>query len=96
MENILMSDRSDHDPERGSSTALPQPPRFVERHFTPQELAELWRLDETTIRRIFQDEPGVLRIGKLKRHDGKRDYVTLRIPESVANRVYDKRTGRAA
>ena len=62
------------------------------RHFTAAELGELWQLDESTIRRLFQDEPGVLRIGKSNRRDGKRDYVTLRIPEGVARRVYEERT----
>jgi hypothetical protein len=62
-----------------------------ERHYTPKELAENWKLDESTIRRIFQDEPGVLKIGKSGRRDGKRDYVTLRIPESVATRLYRER-----
>lgn len=62
------------------------------RHFTVTELAEIWRLDETTIRRMFQDESGVFKIGKMNRRDGKRDYVTLRIPESVARRVYEKRS----
>ena len=61
-------------------------------HYTASELAELWKLDETTIRRMFQDEPGVLKIGKSKRRDGKRDYVTLRIPEAIALRVYAART----
>ena len=61
------------------------------RHFTAAELGELWQLDESTIRRIFQDEPGVLKIGKSQRRDGKRDYVTLRIPESVAIRIYRQR-----
>jgi len=61
------------------------------RHFTASELGEIWKLDETTIRRIFQDEPGVLKIGKSKRRDGKRDYVTLRIPEAVALRIYQER-----
>jgi len=60
------------------------------RHFTAAELADIWRLDETTIRRIFQDEPGVLRIGKASRR--KRQYFTLRIPESVALRVYRERS----
>jgi hypothetical protein len=63
-----------------------------ERHFTPKELAGLWCLDETTIRRMFQDETGVLRIGKSNRRDGKRDYVSLRIPESVALRVHEERS----
>ena len=62
------------------------------RHFTVAELAEIWKLDETTIRRIFQDEPGVLKIGKSNRRDGKRDYITLRIPEAVALRVYRERS----
>jgi hypothetical protein len=62
-----------------------------EPHFTPQDLAEIWKLDETTIRRIFQDEAGVLKLGKANRRDGKRDYITLRIPESVAERVYRER-----
>ena len=63
-----------------------------EQHFEPSELAKLWRLDATTIRRMFQDEPGVLKIGKSNRRDGKRDYVTLRIPKNVAERVYRERT----
>ena len=63
-----------------------------ERHFTAQELAELWTLDTSTIRRLFQDEPGVLKIGKANRRDGRRDYMTLRIPESVACRVHWERS----
>jgi len=63
-----------------------------ERHYTPKELAELWRLDESTVRRMFQDEPGVLKIGETGRR-GKRDYVTLRIPPSTAARFYRARTG---
>lgn len=62
-----------------------------ERHFTAAELGALWKLDESTIRRMFQDEPGILKIGKSNRRDGKRDYVTLRIPEAVARRVYEER-----
>jgi len=46
---------------------------------------------ESTVRRMFIDEPGVLKYGKASRHDGRRDYVTLRIPESVARRVYEQR-----
>jgi len=63
-----------------------------ERHFTPKQLGELWGLDESTVRRIFQDEPGVLKIGKSGRRDGKRDYMSLRIPESVAVRVHKERS----
>jgi hypothetical protein len=63
-----------------------------ERHFTPKQLADLWLLHESTIRRLFVDEPGVLKYGKVSRRDGHRDYVTLRIPETVARRVYEART----
>ena len=63
-----------------------------ERHYTPKEIATLWGLDESTVRRIFVDEPGVLKIGKSNRRDGKRDYVSLRIPESVAQRIHRERS----
>lgn len=65
-----------------------------ERHYSPLELAKIWGLDASTIRRIFRDESGVLKHGKQDRRDGKRDHVTLRIPESVARRVYGERTRR--
>jgi hypothetical protein len=72
------------------------PDTAFERHFTPQEIAELWKLDESTVRRMFIDEPGVLVYGKEKRRDGRRDYVTLRIPASVAQRVHERRMRKAS
>lgn len=60
-----------------------------EQHYTPQELAKIWGVSAETIRVLFRDEPGVLKIGK----DGtrfKRGYRTLRIPESVAERVHTR------
>lgn len=79
-------------PERNGERKIRPVLLTFERHFTPKELAALWALDESTIRRIFYDEPGVLRIGKAQRRDGKRDYVSLRIPESVAARVHQERS----
>ena len=67
-------------------------PTVLERHYTPGELAQAWKLDETTVRRIFIDEAGVLKIGRATARAGKRSYLTLRIPESVADRVYRERT----
>ena len=58
-----------------------------ERHFSVKELAEMWRLSPAAIRRLFRAEPGVVRFGA-DRRGHKRDYVTLRIPVSVAERVY--------
>ena len=56
--------------------------RFQERHYTVAEIAEMWKLSPDAVRKIFENEPGVLVIG----NDGsrsKRGYHTLRIPESV-------------
>jgi len=50
-----------------------------ERMLTPREIAEVWRVSERTVQRIFAGEPGVLKLGQ--RH--KR----LRIPEEVLERV---------
>jgi hypothetical protein len=75
---------------------MPLDATAFEHHYTPHDLAELWKFDESTIRRMFIDEPGVLIYGKERRRDGRRDYVTLRIPESVARRVYERRTRRTS
>ncbi len=64
----------------------------TEQHLTPREIAEAWQLDVSTVRRLFQDEPGVLKIGKANRRDGRQDFMTLRIPESVACRVHRARS----
>lgn len=58
-----------------------------ERHFTPADLAKAWSVDVETIRNVFRDEPGVVKIGD-KNPKHKRSYLTLRIPESVAVRVH--------
>ena len=58
-----------------------------EPHLTPQQLAEKWGVSVQTIRSVFQNEEGVLKIGR----DGtrtRRTYKTLRIPLSVAERVH--------
>lgn len=60
--------------------------------YTPVELAKLLSRDVSTIRRMFVDEEGVIRFGKANRRDGKRDYVTLRIPASVVQRVLGENT----
>ena len=59
----------------------------IEKHYTVLELAELWNLSENTIRRIFENEPGVLRWGS-REGRFKRRYTTLRIPETVVLRVH--------
>lgn len=61
-----------------------------EKHYSPQELSEQWGLSYETLRVLFRNEPGVIRIGRLGRQDGKRDHVTIRIPASVAARVHER------
>jgi hypothetical protein len=35
-----------------------------DKHYTPAQLAEAWGLSPETIRELFRNEPGVLKIGK--------------------------------
>lgn len=59
-----------------------------ERHYSPAEIAELWNLSVDCVRKIFESEPEVLVIGKPQSQRGKRSYTTLRIPQSVLDRVH--------
>jgi hypothetical protein len=59
-----------------------------ERHYTTAELAEKWHLDPKTLREIFKKEPGII---MLRSHrNSVRRYSSIRIPESVARRVYTR------
>jgi hypothetical protein len=64
----------------------------AERHYRVRELATLWGFSANTIIRLFATEEGVIR---LVSGIGKRKYVTLSIPESIALRVHE-RLGREA
>ncbi len=70
----------------------------TERHFTPTQLAELWNMSPSTVRELFAEEEGVIRLGEPSRREGKklvRSYYSMRIPESVATRVHDSLTSTA-
>ena len=60
-----------------------------ERHYAVTEIAELWNLSADKVRDLFQNEPGVLVIGE-RSPRRKRRYVTLRIPQSVLERVHSR------
>jgi transcriptional regulator GlxA family with amidase domain len=64
-------------------------PVAFEKHYSVRELAAQWNLSERTIRRMFAGEPGVVEWGQDETRS-KRTYKTLRIPESVAQRVHRK------
>jgi hypothetical protein len=64
----------------------------TERHYSIQEIASLWNISEDGARRLFQDEPGVIELGQNKQRAGRRSYRTIRIPESVLERVHRRRS----
>jgi len=60
-----------------------------EKHYSIIEISKLWALSQKTVRKIFEDEPGVIQWGTEEtRH--KRGYRTLRVPETVLLRVHRK------
>jgi hypothetical protein len=67
-------------------------PQAHERHYTASEIAEMWRLDASTVRRLFRDVPGVLKIGERGVRRGRqREHLTIRVPESVLHRFHRER-----
>ena len=60
-----------------------------ERHLSIAEIAATWNLSQDVVRRLFEKEPGVLVVETARRY--KRRYRTLRIPESVVQRVHKKK-----
>ena len=69
----------------------PTPGTPLERYYSPQEIAKMFNLSDETVRREFHDFPGVLKIGQGRLSRKGRPRVTLRIPESVARRVYARK-----
>jgi len=57
-------------------SAIPSAP--LERHYSPEELGQIWNLSADTVRRLFEREPGVLVIERNRSR--ARRYRTLRIP----------------
>ena len=66
-----------------------------ERHFTVDEIAADWNLSRDTIRRVFINEDGVLRLSRPGTRY-KRAHMTLRIPESVKWKVHRRMSTKAA
>ena len=60
----------------------------LEKHYRVKDLAALWGVSAKTVRRVFTNEPGVVRIGN--HGTGNRKCVVLSIPESVALRVHER------
>jgi hypothetical protein len=73
-------------------TVATQSSLHAERHYAVAEIAEMWNLSVDKVRELFADEPGVLVIGK-RRPFRRRPYLTLRIPQSVVERVHARLSG---
>jgi hypothetical protein len=82
--------------ELASSTSGERPTNAVvsdrERHFTVAELSKRWFFSANTIRRLFSQEPGVVRIARPQTRS-KRGYTSIRIPERIAERVHRRLQG---
>jgi hypothetical protein len=59
-----------------------------EPHFKIWQLAERWGWSENYVHSLFVDEPGVIKPPAKQKN--KRVRVSLRVPLSVANRVYER------
>jgi hypothetical protein len=57
-------------------------PQLSDRYFKTSELADRWRKHPSTIRRMFSDQPGVLKFGH-NPSQRRRPYVNLLIPERL-------------
>lgn len=79
--------RSKH--EGRTTTPAPQPflpptDSAVEQHFTPAQVAQQWGVSARTVRRLFANTPGVLKLGTKGKH------VSLRIPSRLLKAHYTK------
>ena len=63
----------------------------IQKHYSADQLAEMWAISADTVRKLFRDDPDVLKIGSGETRN-KRGYVVLRIPESVVRRTHAKLT----
>jgi hypothetical protein len=63
----------------------------IDPHFSPQFWAEMWRVSVSTVIRWVQDRDDVLKLNKPSKN-GRRTRIELRIPWSVAMKVYREHT----
>lgn len=71
----------------GGAETAPALAHFEERHYTVAAIAAKWCLSADAVRKLFEREPDVIVIGDPAPR-GKRRYTTLRIPQSVVERVH--------
>ena len=64
----------------------------IERHYSVKEVASLWGISEESVRRLFQDQPGVLKLSlpRLVKNRKHKPHVRLSIPLSVLARLHEQ------
>jgi AraC-like DNA-binding protein len=65
---------------------------FNQHHYTVEDVATMLNMSRDSVTRLFREEDGVVKITR-PGNRYKRTYTTIRIPESVLNRVYARMTG---
>ncbi len=60
--------------------------------YDPSQVAAYLGLDVSTVRRLFIDRPGVVKLGRTEGNGEKRQYCGLRIPLSVLRRFLEERS----
>lgn len=69
---------------------------YIEQHLEPlysvQQVARAWAISDASARRLFEDEPDVLKISmpRLQQNRKHKPHVLLRIPAAAVTRVYQK------
>jgi hypothetical protein len=74
---------------------MPTTTPTFEKHYSPQQIGAVWGISANTVRRIFQDMPGVMTISlprRLVRGKDRAPRTTLRIPASVAEIAHQQRS----
>ncbi len=69
------------------------PNPIEERHYTIAELAKMWNFSTEFVRQIVRGEPGVTEW--VRQQPGRRRYSVIRVPQSVAERLYQRALARA-
>lgn len=66
-----------------------------QQHYTLGELAKYFHFARRTVANMFRDEPVLRWQTNAKLRKGRKQvHTSVRVPESVARRVYEERTGK--
>ena len=65
----------------------------TEKHYTPQEIADMWAVSANTVRREFRNEPGVIEFGSDETRWGRKRKL-MRVPASVLIRVHERKQAK--